>query len=78
MYCICICTAHKTRRGPGDGEENSWDGQEGKRKEYVWHETKQHSGSGEGTTEGVGEGKEEHSKLMCVYENSIIGHCFIN
>lgn len=79
MYCICTCTAHKTRRGPGDGEENSWNGQEGKREQNTCGmKAKQHSGNGKGTTEGTGEGKQEHSKLVCVYGNAIIVHYFIN
>lgn len=46
MYCMCTGTAHKTRRGPGDREENSWDGREGKREQNTCGmKAKQHAGT---------------------------------
>lgn len=39
------------------------------RTEHMWPESKAACGNGEGTTEGVGEGKHEHSKLVCVCIN---------
>lgn len=74
--CICTCTAHESREGPGDGEENSWKGQEGRRvQKTCGMKAKRHSGKqGRTHRRGCGRGQ-TRTQQMCEIAVDVWKYC---